>query len=158
MENENQVKIVESSDLIEKITNQVISNIKILLPERIMEHIGAMAVPMSGREEIDIMVISPNIQGDSAILNNANYSIGPTQNGISYLKKFIDGIEIGIQIIPENHLMIAIHRSIIEKLKGSPELKERYSKFKYSLVGLTPDEYKTKKSMWIKENLLKDRS
>ena len=154
MNNENLVKIIEPSNLIEKITNESVSNIKTLLPERIVEHVGAMAIPMTGREEIDIMIISPNPQGDSAVLNDAGYSVGPTQDGISYLKKFVDDIEIGIQIIPENHPMIDIHRKIIEKLKSNHELREKYSEFKRSLNGLTLDEYKSKKSKWIKENLL----
>lgn len=154
MKNQNQVKIVKPSARIEKIANESVLSIKILLPKRIVERVGAIAIPMTGREEIDIMIISHNIQEDSAILNDAGYSVGPTQDGISYLKKFVNDIEIGIQIIPENHPMIDIHRKIIEKLKSNSYLKEKYSKFKHSLNGLTFTEYKSKKSIWIKENLL----
>jgi GrpB-like predicted nucleotidyltransferase (UPF0157 family) len=154
VENKNQVKIIEPSDVIEKIADESVFNIKTLLPERMVEHVGAMAIPMAGREEIDIMVISPNIQEDSVILNDAGYDVGPIQNEISYFKKFVDGIEIGIQIASENHPMIDIHRNIIKKLKNNPDLKKKYSKFKHNLNGLTLNEYKLKKNIWIKENLL----
>ena len=148
------VKITEPNKLMIDVANNFLSEIQKLFPDRTVELIGAMAVPMSGREEIDIMIISPDVLNDSRVMNKTNYSAGPTIDRISYFRQFVDDTEIGIQIVPENHAMIAIHRDIIEKLKSSPELKEKYSKFKYGLTGLVPDEYKTKKNTWIKTNLL----
>ena len=148
------VKIIEPDEQIFKIVKDSIYEIKKLFPSRVVEHIGALAVPMCGRKEIDIMVISPNVSSDSITMNQTNYSAGPNIDGISYFRKFINNTEIGIQIVPENHPIIDIHRRIIKKLKNNPELKKRYSKFKYSLNSLTPDEYKSRKGAWIKENLL----
>ena len=148
------VKIIEPDEQIFKIVKDSIYEIKKLFPSRVVEHIGALAVPMCGRKEIDVMIISPNVSSDSITMNQTNYSAGPNIDGISYFRKFINNTEIGIQIVPENHSVIAVHRNIIKKLKNNPELKKRYSKFKYSLNNLTPDEYKSRKGAWIKENLL----
>ena len=150
----NFVKIVEPNEQTAGIAKDTLADIQKLFPSRVVEHVGALAVPMSGRKEIDIMIISPDVLSDSIIMSQTNYSAGPTIDEISYFRQFIDDTEIGVQIVPENHSMIDIHRRIIDKLKNNPELKARYSKFKYSLNDLNSDEYKLKKNIWIKENLL----
>lgn len=133
---------------------ELVGELSKILPSSRVEAIGAVAVGMAGRKEVDIMVISGNVLGDTEILARNGYRKGSIENGISYLKIFRDGVEIGIQIIPIGHKMIDTHRQIISKIRGDQDLKEKYEKFKLSLNGLSGEEYKQKKSEWIKENLL----
>lgn len=154
MTNKTSVKIVDPDELMIKVATDSLSEIQKLFPTRIVEHVGASAVPIVGRKEIDIMMVSPNVPEDSKVMESTDYSAGPNVDGVSYFRKLVDDIEIGVQLVPENHAIIKIHRGIIEKLRSNPILKEEYSRFKYSLDGLTPDEYKSMKSAWIKKNLL----
>lgn len=148
------VEIVEPNELMTKIADDSLFEMRQLFPTRTIELVGAMAVPMSGRREIDIMITSPDVLGDSEVINKTNHSAGPTIDRISYFRKFVDDIEVDVQIVPEDHAMVDIHRGMIEKLKSDSELREKYSKFKHGLAGLPFDEYKVRKSAWVKENLL----
>jgi GrpB-like predicted nucleotidyltransferase (UPF0157 family) len=147
-------KIIEPNAEIQELQDSLVAEFTTLLPNSHIELVGAMAVPMTGRPELDIMVLSPDILGDSKILEATGYVQGPVVKNTSFLKKEINGIEIGVQIMsPDNH-MIEVHRKIISKLREDETLRKRYEEFKRTLAGLTRPEYKEKKSAWIKENLL----
>lgn len=64
-------------------------------------------------------------------------------------------MEIGIQILPLDHKMIATHWKILGRLRTDEKLRHDYSEFKKTLDGQTEEYYKDKKSDWIKENILK---
>jgi len=130
-----------------------LEKIKKLLPNSQIEAVGAMAVPMIGRPEIDLMVISKNVAEDSQVLVVNGYKQGPVVDGISFLKIMVAGIEVAIQVIPVGHKMIDTHRNIIALLQKDGELRKRYEEFKSTLSGLSREEYKRKKSEWVKENI-----
>jgi GrpB-like predicted nucleotidyltransferase (UPF0157 family) len=130
-----------------------LEKIKNLLPSSQAEAIGALAVPMIGRPEVDLMVISENISNDSDILVKNGYKQGPVVDGISFLKMMVGGVEVAIQIIPMGHRMIDIHRKIIALLRRDGELRKKYEDFKSTLSGLSGEEYKERKSKWIKDNI-----
>ena len=150
------IEIVEPSLEISKLQNEVITELSVVLPDSAIELIGSMAVPVSGKSEIDVMVISNNVDADSKLLYKKGYRQGPIVSGASYLSVKRNDISVDIQIIPTNHKMIEIHRKTLKKLRGNQELKDKYQKFKQSLAGLSGEEYKKRKSEWIKDNLLND--
>jgi GrpB-like predicted nucleotidyltransferase (UPF0157 family) len=115
-----------------------------------------MAVPISGKLEIDVMVVSKNVDGDSKSLSQSGYRQGPIIGGISYLSTKKNGIRIDLQILPVGHKMIEIHRNTLKKLRENPEIRKRYEEFKKSLDNLPKNEYKRKKVEWIESNLLSD--
>lgn len=139
-----------------KLQQDLVGELAKLLPDSDVEAIGAVAVPIAGRNEIDIMIVSDDILRDTEVLAQNGYRKGPIENGISYLKIYRDGVEIGVQIIPAGHKMIGTHRQIIAKLCADVDLRKRYEQFKLSLGGLSFDEYKQRKGEWIKDNLLAD--
>ncbi len=149
-------KIISPNENVENLQQKIVKELEGILPDSEIELVGAMAVPMVGRPEIDVMVISNKVEQDSKDLVREGYKQGPIVNEISYLKKYENDIEIGIQIIPPGHKMIDVHGKIIQKLRDNPELRESYETFKKTLNGLGREEYKEKKSAWIKENLLKE--
>ncbi len=146
--------VIEPNIEIQDLQEKLLLELADLLPNSHIELVGAMAVPMVGRPEIDIMIISEDIGNDSLKLVSEGYIQGPIEKGISYLKKMSNDIEIGIQIMSPDNNMINIHRNIILKLKEDEPLRKKYEKFKKTLSGLNIDEYKKQKGTWIRENLI----
>ena len=60
--------IINPSPDIEAIQEHVRTEITKLIPNSRVELIGAMAVPMVGRPEIDLMIISNHIEEDSKVM------------------------------------------------------------------------------------------
>lgn len=151
------VKIIEPNKEILGKQKDCIRKLKETFPDELVEAVGSMAVPMTGRSEIDIMIVADKNRhaAISDTLANWGYGKGPVIDGIAYLRKFEEGIEIGIQILPLDHKMIAIHRKILERLRADEKMRHDYSEFKRSLDGQTEEDYKSKKEDWIRENILK---
>ncbi|MES2409627.1 MAG: UDP-N-acetylmuramoyl-L-alanine--D-glutamate ligase [Patescibacteria group bacterium] len=149
-------RIIEPGPEILELQARAADEISTLLPASVVEAIGSMSVPLAGKEEIDMMVITDDVEGNSKILESNGYRQGPVVKGISYLKRKEKGIEIAPQVIPKGHKMIGIHHLIIQKLRNNNELRERYKDLKKSLVGSTVEEYKEKKNAWIRQYLLND--
>ena len=146
--------IINPSPDIEAIQEHVRTEITKLIPNSRVELIGAMAVPMVGRPEIDLMIISDHIEEDSKVLVTAGYRQGPMVHGISFLKRMEEGIEIAVQVMNSENRMVNVHRNLIRILREDNDLRNRYEDFKRTLSGLSRDEYKRRKSVWIQENLL----
>ena len=146
--------IIEPNIEIQILQEKLLSELSSLLPNSRIELVGAMAVPMIGWPEIDIMIISEDIENDSFKLTKEEYIQGPIEKGISYLKKIIDNIEIGIQIMSPDNNMIYVHRNIISKLREDESLRKKYEEFKKTLSGLSRDEYKKQKSSWVRKILI----
>ncbi len=145
--------IIEPSKEIFAIQQEFSDEIKRLLPNSEVEAVGAMAVPMIGRPELDFLVISKQIEKDSKILVEAGFVQGPVVNGTSFLKKMVDDIEVAAQIMFPDNSMVDTHRKIISVLRENEDLRKKYEEFKTTLSGLSREEYKEKKSLWIKENI-----
>ena len=151
------IKIIEPSIKISELQKEVITELSKTLLNSSVESIGSMAVQISGKPEIDIMVVSGDVKGDSELLSKKGCRQSPITKGISYLSAKRNGIRIDIQILPIGHKMIEIHRRILRKLKEDIVLNKAYEQFKKSLDGLSKDEYKKKKVEWIKKNLFEEQ-
>jgi len=145
--------IIKPSEEIFNIQQEKLKEIKDLLPDSSIEAVGAMAVPMVGRPELDILVISEHIEEDSKILVEHGYKQGPVVENTSFLKMMVGGVEVAVQIMSPENETINVHRNIISVLRENNELRNRYEEFKKTLSGLTREEYKKKKSEWIEENI-----
>ncbi|HEX7724569.1 MAG TPA: GrpB family protein [Candidatus Paceibacterota bacterium] len=148
------IHIIDPSPDILVLQVQTVVDMVILVPSAAVEAVGSMAVPVCGKNEIDIMVVSDDVAGISAMLVNNGYRQGPIEKGISYLNKYVGETEVAVQVIPNGHKMIEIHRVILHRLQSDQGLRDRYAAFKRTLDGLPSDEYKTRKSEWIRANLL----
>lgn len=145
--------IIEPNEEILNLQQEKLKEIKDLLPDSNIEPVGAITVPMTGRPELDILVISEHIEEDSKILVEHGYKQGPVVDGTSFLKIMVGSIEVAVQIMSPENPMINTHRNIISTLRENDELRNRYEEFKKTLSGLTREEYKKKKSGWIEENI-----
>lgn len=146
--------IVGFTPQIETLPTLLKQELQKLLPNSNIEFVGAMAVPMVGRPELDVMIISEQIGIDSQVLVENDYKQGPLENGISFLKKMQDCVEIGVQIMSGDNKMVNVHRNMIQILRKNDALRHQYEDFKRTLSGLTREEYKKQKSKWIRDNIL----
>jgi GrpB-like predicted nucleotidyltransferase (UPF0157 family) len=146
--------IINPSKEILSLQESMIKEVADLLPQSHVEAVGSMAVPMAGRPELDILVISEDITADSEVLSQNGYRQGPVVKNTSFLKKDMDDTEVAVQIMSPDNKMINIHRNIVKTLKDDEELKKKYEDFKRSLSGLTREEYKKQKSEYLEKNIL----
>ncbi|OGI68403.1 hypothetical protein A2738_00750 [Candidatus Nomurabacteria bacterium RIFCSPHIGHO2_01_FULL_42_15] len=147
------IKIIKPSLEISELQKEIIIELSKILPDSSSELIGSMAVPISGKSEIDVMVVSNDVNADSKLLVEKSYIQGPVVKEISHLNTKRNGIRVDLQILPVGHKMIGIHRRTLEKLRADAGLSQRYEDFKNSLDGLPEDEYRKKKNEWIKNNI-----
>lgn len=146
--------VIDPSAEILALQENMVKEVSDLLPRSQVEIIGAMAVPMAGRPELDILVLSEDITADSEILTQNGYNQGPVVNETSFLKKMSDNVEVAIQIMSADNKMVDIHRNLIEILRDDEELRKKYEEFKHTLSGLSKEEYKKRKSEWLETNIL----
>ena len=153
-QNMKKVEIVEPSPEIFALQERMLTEIRSLLPDASVEFVGASAVPMVGRRGIDVIVISKDIQRNTGLLVDGGFSRGPIEHGISYLKKYVNDIEVGVQVMSPENKMVSTHRGIIRTLREHEALRKQYEDFKRTLSGLSTNEYKKKKSEWIEKYIL----
>lgn len=146
--------VINPSSEILSLQEKMIKEVSDLLPQSHVEAVGSMAIPMSGRPELDILVISEDISNDSETLSQNGYRQGPVVKNTSFLKKDVDDVEVAIQIMSPDNKMIGIHRNIIKKLIEDEDLRRKYEDFKLTLSGLTREEYKEQKSEYLEKNIL----
>jgi GrpB-like predicted nucleotidyltransferase (UPF0157 family) len=145
--------IIDPSVEILTLQEKMVDEVSNLLPASHVEVVGSMAVPMAGRPELDILVISKDIATDSDVLSQNGYKQGPVVKETSFLKKLINNVEVAVQIMSANNKMVGIHRNLIDTLRNDEELRKRYEEFKHTLSGLSREEYKRQKSEWLEKNI-----
>lgn len=146
--------IVEPNDHILKVQKEYLEKIRQLLPNAHVELVGGMAVPMAGRPELDILVITKDVELDSKKVEESGLEHRGFADETSYLKKNVDGVDVTVQIMLENNKMVSIHRKLIGLLRRDEVLRKKYEEFKRTLSGLERYVYKEKKIAWMKENIL----
>lgn len=146
--------IIEPNDHILRIQQEYIEKIQQLLPEAHIEIVGSMAIPMAGRSELDILVISKDIETDSKKIEDTGFLYRTLADNAYYLKKKVEGVDVTVHVMFKDNKMITIYRKMIELLRSDDILRKRYEEFKWTLNGLARSEYKKKKVDWMKENIL----
>ncbi|HEV7424614.1 MAG TPA: GrpB family protein, partial [Candidatus Paceibacterota bacterium] len=112
------------------------------------------SVPMIGRPELDLMVISNDLENDSRQVEKIGFKQGSVELGkASYLKKIEDGVDVTVQILSSDNPLINRHRNILVILKSNHELRKQYEEFKKTLAGLEKQEYRAKKKEWLTEHI-----
>lgn len=127
-----------------------IDDLKKILPSIECEFIGAAAVPMMGKEEIDVLAITDHLQQDKKMLEKNGYVVQQESDKKAYVHLRKPSIMIEIHLTTRSSSTIAAYRKLIERLQD-PILRKKYEILKSS----TPEnEYKSAKSTFI-EQLLK---
>lgn len=147
--------IIEPNEHIFQVQKKYVDTLKRLFPHLIVELIGGMAVPMVGRPELDIMVISKDLEDVSKVIEEKlGLKQGPIEpRQASYLKKIEDGIDVTVQVLFPDNPTIQRHRKILAILRCNNELRRRYEEYKKTLAGLERQEYRIKKRVWLAEHI-----
>lgn len=150
--------VIEPNEEIEDLQKRTQSELSNLLPRSHVEMVGAMAVPMAGKQELDVMVISKDIEEDSDILVRHGYKTGHIEDGIHFFKRMHGDMEIAVQILAPDHKIINTHRENIRRVRENPDLKKRFEEYKRTLSGLSENEYRKAKNEWRKKYVFPEKS
>jgi len=148
------VKIIPPSPEIAKVQGEYLHELRVLLPDATVELIGGMSVPMAGREEVDIMVVTDDQAKAVEVMLLNGYPGGVEEKGVYYLTDFKKEVECGIQILSPDHPQVETNRRIRSRLQEDASLRQRLERFKKSIEKLTQAQYKEQKSVWIRDNIL----
>jgi GrpB-like predicted nucleotidyltransferase (UPF0157 family) len=146
-------KIIEPNEQILDLQKAAIEEVKGIVSSEHVEAVGGMAVPMIGRPELDILVISEDIERDADKLEANGFMYRTLDGGSIFLKKKVNGVEIAVQLSSPGNPTIERHHKMIDLMRNDDDLRVRYEAFKQTLDGLSRQEYKQKKTEWIKENI-----
>ncbi len=146
--------VIKPNEELLELQRRSVEEIKDILSTENVEAVGGMAVPMMGRSELDILVITEDAEGDADKLENLGYMYRTVADGSVFLKKKVKDIEVAVQISKPNNASIERHRKIIDLMRSDDDLKNQYELFKQTLGSLSREEYKKRKIEWIRENIL----
>jgi GrpB-like predicted nucleotidyltransferase (UPF0157 family) len=140
-------KVFETIENYKKLISEIVSDSKISL-------IGAFAVPMCGKKDIDILIETNNVKETQEKLKINNFTVGPIikDEGFCRSKKY--DIVCDVHIVTKNHDKIKKYFDLINNLKSDLKLLKKYEKLKKSLNNKTIKEYKENKNKFLKENNL----
>lgn len=133
--------------------NKLISRIHEVAPELEVLFMGAAALELPGKNDIDLDILC-----DQTDINRYVHVLTPalgdpqeltdTMAVWSYMR---DGIEIDCILsdpsTPDSH--VPKQKKVFETLKANPELQEQYKKLKYDCDGLLYEQYEAKKKAFL---------
>jgi 8-oxo-dGTP pyrophosphatase MutT (NUDIX family) len=144
------VEIVEPSKKIFDLSKKIQREVKKILPESKTRLIGSFAIPICGRKEIDILVEVNNVKKAQEKLAKMGFKKGPVIKGEAFLTKFEEDMRCDLHVLEYGDKRIRkVYEKVINFFKENKEVRERYSNFRKSLVGLSEKEYKEKKSQFL---------
>lgn len=146
------IKIVDYDPVYLKIFKKYEKIIKKTLPLSRINLIGSIAVPMSGKEEIDILVEVENIEESQELLSKSKFRKGPVVDGTGYLRDYRFDIECEIHLVKFDDIKVKRTLSLVNKLQTNVFLRKQFEKFKKSCDGISGDEYRKKKNEFLKKS------
>ncbi len=148
------IKIVDYDPVYLKIFEKYEKIIKKALLRSRVNLIGSIAVPMLGKEEIDIIVEVENIKESQEVLSKIKFGKGPIVNGTGYLRDYRFNIECEVHLVKFNDSKVKKTLSLVNKLQTNVFLRKQFEEFKKSCDGISRDEYRKRKTDFLKKNNL----
>jgi GrpB-like predicted nucleotidyltransferase (UPF0157 family) len=145
------IKILEPSKEIFKLINDYKKLIKSILPNTKVTLIGSFAVPMCGKEEIDLLIETDNVNEAQELLGNHGFQIGPIVKDEGFCKSNKYGIVCDLHVVSKGHKNIKKYFDLIINLKENPKILKEYEKLKWSLEGSNEEIYKKSKNDFLKK-------
>jgi GrpB-like predicted nucleotidyltransferase (UPF0157 family) len=152
------VRIIEPSKDVFEIIDFYKKLLQGILPKDKIILIGAFAVPMCGKEEIDLLIEVDDVKISQEIIKDKSFgrfNIGPIVKGEGFCKtKKIFGIVCELHLVSKNHKRIKKYLQFIEKLRANPRILKKYCELKKSLDGCLESKYKKEKNKFLLNNYL----
>lgn len=145
--------IIEPNEHIFAIQRRYVDIVSRTLPGRHIEMVGGMAVPMIGRPELDILVITDDVEGDATKLEVVGFGYRTPADDAVYLKQKVEGVEVTVQVMREDNKLVKILRQVLALLQADESLRKEYEEFKKTLAGLERPEYKKRKVEYLQKNI-----
>ena len=145
------IKIVDFNPVFLDIFEKYKKIIHEILSDLHIELFGSAAVPMNGKEEIDILIIADNYKEIQEILSQNGFGKGPIEGTIAYLRDYRFGIEAEFHIMHSKTKKIEQARALVEILKKNPKLRKKFEDFKRSCDGMSREDYRKRKTEFIKK-------
>ncbi len=143
----------EIQDQIESTFNWLETEIRVLLPAAIIEHIGSSSVPGSlTKGDVDVMVQVDNesfTEAKEALDTKFSYNpeMPPEEQFVSYSGEY-QGVDFGIQLVSGDDDQFEFIRWR-EALRADSELLRAYNEAKQARAHLSMEEYREAKSALI---------
>lgn len=133
------------------------SKIKQLLPNARVEHIGASCIPQAiSKGDLDIFVgVEPRDLEDAVkVLKSLGFAEKFETLRTPYLcmLESISDEDVALQVVA-NGTEFECFLTFRDQLRANPDLVHQYNDLKLSCVGLEPDDYRIRKSLFIEQIL-----
>jgi len=148
------IEIIEPSEDLFILFEQIKKNLNEIIPSAEISLIGALAVPMKGKKEMDILIVTDSVAEAQNKLSDMGYSRGPIVDGEGFCKNDNYKVEISLHIVPPKHKRIQVYFKTIEKLQKDDILRKKYEEFKMDFNGSSINEYKRAKNKFLIDNNL----
>jgi len=126
----------------EVIAENVINKIKKILPGSDIQYMGASALKISGQNDVDIYIITPN-EIKREYFSKLNSLFGEQiKNKWQWNEK---GVEVSVYLSDPEDKKFQEQLDIFNLFKSNPDVLEEYEALKNSLNGKTYKEYQTGK-------------
>lgn len=129
----------------------VFENYKTIIAKAKCTLVGSAAVPMKGKEEIDIIVEVANVEKAQEALHKAGFGKGPIENGVGYARDYRFGIECELHIMLANHPKKMQAVELVKRLQANDKLRLKFEKFKESCDGISREEYRKRKAKFLEK-------
>ena len=116
-----------------------------------VEFIGSASAKLSGKKEIDILVIAKPNQTLNACMDACaaiGFAKGPIDGGEGYMKAYVEGIAIELHILPPNHYRAESYYKVLAKLHQEEHAKN-YEAMKWAHNGKPMATYKLAKTAFF---------
>lgn len=129
---------------------ELITHIKEIFPEAEVKHIGASALGLHGRGDIDLLVLGEekDFWYHAAALEFLFGAPLIRDHASARWSFYHDGFPADLHLTHPEHLGAREELGVFEKLRRDSSLRRRYGRFLLSASGLSTREYHLKKCEW----------
>lgn len=144
--------------IIARITAELASELRTLLPRAVIESIGATAIPgCLTKGDIDLLARVEQADMQSAVAALARrFSPHQTENWSASFASFAaerDAVPVGVQLVVMNSRDDTDFRAFRDRLRASPELVAEYNALKQSWHGRPMADYRDAKEHFVRQVL-----
>lgn len=149
------IEIIEPSEEIFKISNEIQEKIKKILPTSRTRLIGSFSIPLPGKKEIDILIEVEDLKEAKNKLIEEGFSLNNLEikNEI-FLHYKIENVVCDIHLLKFNDKKIKeVYDKVTNYFRENEKERKDFANFKRSLEGISPEEYKKRKSEFLEKTV-----
>ncbi len=130
-----------------KIATGLMKELEVAVPELEVFWSGALALGISGKNDIDLSVVGKLEEYDKYLPSLIKVLGKPQKRGAKNIRWEVsrEGHSVDVHLTDEGSEALAEHKKTHELLKNNPELLKEYAKLKEEASGLSAREYQRRK-------------